>query len=116
LISPDGWSMLVGRDSRQNDEVTFRRAKGDDWWFHARGVPGAHVIVRSKGEQIPPETVGRAAELAAYFSRLRGELDVAVDYTRRRYVRRIPGAAPGLVTYSQEQTVRAIPRGPSEGE
>jgi predicted ribosome quality control (RQC) complex YloA/Tae2 family protein len=112
LTSPDGFTILVGRNSRQNDEVTFRRAKGDDWWFHARGVPAAHVIVRSEGPSLPPDTIRRAAELAAHFSRLRDEADVAVDYTLRRHVRRIPGAAPGLVTYSQEQTIRVTPRGP----
>ena len=112
LTSPDGLTILVGRNSRQNDEVTFQRARGDDWWFHARGVPGAHVIVRAQGLPLPPDTVQRAAELAAYYSRSRGEADVAVDFTRRRQVRRIRGAAPGLVSYAGEQTVRVIPRGP----
>jgi predicted ribosome quality control (RQC) complex YloA/Tae2 family protein len=112
LTSPDGFPIVVGRNSRQNDEVTFRRAGADDWWFHARGVPGAHVLVRAEGQRLPPDTIHRAAELAAYFSRLRDESNVLVDYTQRRYVRRIPGAAPGLVTYSQEQTVRVAPRGP----
>jgi predicted ribosome quality control (RQC) complex YloA/Tae2 family protein len=112
LTSPDGLTILVGRNSRQNDEVTFRRASGDDWWFHARGVPGAHVIVRTEGGELPERTLHRAAEMAAYFSRLRGEPDVLVDYTQRRHVRRIPGGAPGLVTYSQEQTVRVPPRAP----
>ncbi len=112
LTSPDGLLILVGRNSRQNDQVTFRRAGGDDWWFHARGVPGAHVIVRAEGQDLPADTLRRAAELAAYFSRLREEKEVVVDYTRRRHVRRIPGAAPGLVTYTQEQTIRVAPRGP----
>ncbi len=112
LTSPDGLTILVGRNSRQNDEVTFRRASSDDWWFHARGVPGAHVIVRSGEGELPPATLRRAAELAAYFSRLRDEASVEVDYTRRRYVRRIRGAAPGLVTYSHEKSIRAAPRGP----
>jgi predicted ribosome quality control (RQC) complex YloA/Tae2 family protein len=112
LTSRDGLGILVGRSSRQNDEVTFRRAKGDDWWFHARGVPGAHVIVRSQGAELPPDTIKRAAELAAYYSRSRNETAVLVDYTQRRHVRRIPGAAPGLVTYKQEQTIRITPRGP----
>mgnify|MGYP001090453351 CR=1 FL=1 len=116
LTSPDGLTILVGRNSRQNDEVTFRRASGDDWWFHARGVPGAHVIVRTDGGELPERTMHRAAELAAYFSRLRGEPDVLVDYAQRRHVRRIPGAAPGLVTYSQEQTIRLRPRGPDSEE
>ena len=112
LRSPDGLPVLVGRNSRQNDEITFRRAKGDDWWFHARGVPGAHVIVRTQGQPLPGDTIQYAAGLAAFYSRLREEADVAVDYTQRRQVRRIRGAAPGLVTYSGEQTVRVAPRGP----
>ncbi len=116
LTSLDGLPIRVGRNSRQNDQVTFRLAEGEDWWFHARGVPGAHVIVRSEGRQLPTATIHQAAELAAYFSRSRHEADVAVDYTRRRYVRRIPGAAPGLVTYSQEQTIRVVPRGPGPEE
>ncbi len=110
LTSPDGLQVLVGRNSRQNDEITFRRAKGDDWWFHARGVPGAHVIVRTQGQPLPGDTIQYAAGLAAYYSRLREEADVAVDYTQRRQVRRVRGAAPGLVTYSGEQTVRIAPR------
>lgn len=114
LTSPDGFPILVGRNSRQNDLVTFRRAKADDWWFHARGVPGSHVIVRSEGESLPPDTIRRAAELAAYFSGSRDEADVLVDYTRRRHVRRIRGAAPGLVTYTQQQGIRVRPRGPDE--
>jgi predicted ribosome quality control (RQC) complex YloA/Tae2 family protein len=116
LASPDGLSILIGRNSRQNDEVTFRRASGDDWWFHARGVPGAHVIVRTEGGALPEPSTRRAAELAAYFSRLRGEPDALVDYVQRRHVRRIPGGAPGLVTYRQEQTIRVQPRGPSSEE
>ena len=111
VTSPDGFTILVGRNSRQNDEVTFRRAEGDDWWFHARGAPGAHVVVRAARRDLPPATIQRAAELAAHFSRLRGEAQAQVDYTRRRHVRRIPGAAPGLVTYSREQTIRVEPRG-----
>lgn len=112
LTSPDGLSILVGRNSRQNDEVTFRRSKGDDWWFHARGVPGAHVIVRAEGQPLPPNTIRYAAKVAAYYSRSRGEAHVAVDYTRRRQVRRIRGAAPGLVAYAREQTIHVTPRSP----
>lgn len=112
LTSPEGLVILVGRNSRQNDEVTFRRAGGDDWWFHAHGVPGAHVVVAAGSKALPPATIQRAAELAAFFSPLRSEPVAAVDFTRRRYVRRIPGAAPGLVTFSQEQTIQVRPCGP----
>jgi len=99
LTSADGLPILVGRNSRQNDEVTFRRAGSDDWWFHARGVPGAHVIVRAGEGELPPATLRQAA-------------DVRVDYTRRRHVRRVRGAAPGLVTYTREKSIRVAPRGP----
>jgi predicted ribosome quality control (RQC) complex YloA/Tae2 family protein len=112
LPSPDGFAILVGRNSRQNDQITFGQAGSDDWWFHAQGVPGAHVVVRSAGKALPPATIRRAAELAAYFSRLRDESSVVVDYTQRRHVRRIPRAAPGLVTYTHEQSIRVSPRGP----
>jgi len=110
--SPDGLTILVGRNSRQNDDLTFRRASSTDWWFHARGVPGSHVIVRGGGEELPRATVRRAAELAAYYSRARRDASVVVDYTQRRHVRRIPRAAPGLVNYSQERTIRVTPLGP----
>jgi predicted ribosome quality control (RQC) complex YloA/Tae2 family protein len=109
--SPDGLTILVGRNSRQNDQVTFRQGKSSDSWFHARGVPGAHVLVRGAEQPPPQATIQRAAELAAYYSPLRNETDVLVDYTQRRYVRRIPRAAPGLVTYSKEKTIRVAPRG-----
>ena len=117
LSSPDGLTILVGRNSRQNDDLTFRQATSADWWFHARGVPGSHVIVRGAGDELPRATVRRAAELAAYFSRARRDASVVVDYTQRRHVRRIPGAAPGLVHYSQERSIRVAPLGPeSPGE
>jgi predicted ribosome quality control (RQC) complex YloA/Tae2 family protein len=110
--SPDGLTILVGRNSRQNDHLTFGQATSADWWFHARGVPGSHVIVRGAGQELPRATVRRAAELAAYFSRARWDASVVVDYTQRRHVRRIPGAAPGLVNYSEERTIRVTPLGP----
>jgi len=112
LTTPEGFTILIGRNSRQNDDVTFRRATSSDWWFHAQGAPGAHVVVRSGGRELPPDTIRRAAELAAHFSRLRDESSVAVDYCQRRHVRRIRGAAPGLVTYTHEKVTRVVPRGP----
>jgi predicted ribosome quality control (RQC) complex YloA/Tae2 family protein len=110
--SPDGLTILVGKNSRQNEEVTFRRASSGDLWLHARGVPGAHVIIKSGRQEIPEATLQQAAELAAYYSQARDATKVAVDYTQKRHVRRIKGARPGLVTYDHEQTVHVIPRGP----
>jgi predicted ribosome quality control (RQC) complex YloA/Tae2 family protein len=103
--APDGSLILVGRNSRQNHEVTFRRGGPDDLWLHAHGVPGSHVIVKTGGAEVSEETLNLAARLAAYYSTARGEPSVQVDYTPRRYVRDIKGGRPGMVTYTHEQTV-----------
>jgi predicted ribosome quality control (RQC) complex YloA/Tae2 family protein len=107
--SEDGLLILVGRNSRQNEEVTFRRAAPDDLWLHARGVPGAHVIVKTGGQEVPEATLRQAAQLAAYYSQARDSAHVDVAYTERRYVRPIKGAGPGLVTYIREKTIRVAP-------
>jgi hypothetical protein len=110
-------TLLVGRSGRQNDEVTFRLASPDDLWLHARGVPGAHVILRAGPGRPDDATVRRAAEIAAYHSASRGAGAVAVDVTERRHVRKIKGGPPGAVTYSGERTlqVRPAPFGRVEG-
>ncbi len=110
VVSPDGFTILVGRNSHQNDELTFHTAAPDDVWLHARGVPGAHVIIRSHGRPLPPATLQRAAELAAYYSAARDEPEVVVSVVPRRRIRRQPGGHPGQVTYTGEETIRARPR------
>jgi len=107
--SKDGLLILVGRNSHQNEEVTIRQATPHDLWLHVRGAPGAHVIVKSGRQEVPEATLRQAAQLAAYYSQARGSTYVAVDYTERRYVRRIKGAGPGLVTYTQEKTIMVAP-------
>ncbi len=111
--SQDGLLILVGRNSRQNQEVTFRRAAPHDLWLHVRGVPGAHVIIKTGEREVPQATLQEAAQLAAYYSQARDSAHVDVDYTERRYVRPIKGAGPGLVTYTQEETIRVAPRKPA---
>ena len=115
VTSQDGLLILVGKNSRQNEEVTFGRAAPSDLWLHARGVPGAHVIVKTGGREVPEATLRQAAQLAAYYSQARGSGRVVVAYTERRYVRPIKGARgrrPGLVTYTQEKTIQVAPRKP----
>ena len=112
LVSSDGWMIVVGRSARQNEEVTFRIARPDDLWLHARNIPGAHVIVRSHGREPPPTTLAEAAGLAAYFCQAREDASVEIDICRRALVRKRPGGPPGLVTYQAERTLRAIPRRP----
>jgi len=110
VTSPDGLLILVGRSARQNHEVTFRQGTPDDLWLHAVDVPGAHVIVKSGGGEVPRATLERSAELAAYYSAVQGEGRVLVAYTQRRYVRQIRGAGPGMVTYRNEDTITVSPR------
>jgi len=107
--APDGTLILVGRNSRQNAEVTFHLGAPDDIWLHAHGVPGSHVLIRCGGKPASEETLRFAAALAAYYSGARSEPRVQVDYTERRYVRPIKGARPGMVTYRNEQTLVVEP-------
>jgi predicted ribosome quality control (RQC) complex YloA/Tae2 family protein len=106
FASVAGVAILVGRGAAENDALTRRVAKGNDLWLHARGLPGAHVVVRlEKGKGPDGETLLDAAHLAAHFSDGRGAPQVEVAYTRAKYVRKPKGAAPGAVTYSQEKVL-----------
>jgi predicted ribosome quality control (RQC) complex YloA/Tae2 family protein len=110
---PDGFVAYVGTSAKANEHVTFDLAGQDDVWLHARQRPGSHVIVRTAGQKVPGRVLQRAAELAAFYSQGRTDSRVAVDWTPRKFVRRIRGGPPGLVSYINEQTIDAPPRGPS---
>lgn len=107
--SSDGFVVLVGKNSRQNEEVTFRQASPNDLWLHARGVPGSHVIIKSGGRRVPATTEREAAQLAAYYSQSRAAGTVPVDITEQRFVRHLKGGGPGMVTYQQERTLHVEP-------
>lgn len=113
LTTADGLRLLVGRNSRGNERVTFDLAAPDDLWLHARGMAGAHVILKTDGRTPAPEAVAAAAGVAAYFSEGRAAAKVPVDVTPRRHVRKPKGARPGMVTYREERTVMAEPRLPA---
>lgn len=112
LVDNDGNTVYVGRSGPQNDLVTFDIAGPDDTWLHARGVGGSHVVIRWRSPHAPErtETVAVAAALAAYYSAARESAAVEVDIARRRDVRKIKGARPGMVTYRNERTIRVQPR------
>lgn len=116
FTTTDGLRILVGRSSRENDHVTFEVAAPGDLWLHARGMAGAHVILKTDGRTATPEAVATAAGVAAYFSEGRGAATVPVDVTPRRHVRKLKGARPGMVTYREERTVIAEPRLPDGAE
>lgn len=110
VTAETGHVIWVGRNARQNDQVTFEKGGPADLWLHVRGVPGAHVIIKSGGGDVPPAVIRRAAELAAYYSAARNEARVLVDVTQRKYVRKIKGGKPGMVTYRNETPIEVIPR------
>lgn len=98
-ISSDGYHMYVGKNNLQNDELTFAFATGNDWWFHAKGAPGSHVIVKTNGNELPDRTFEEAGRLAAYYSKNRGSDKVEIDYVEKKHVKKPNGAKPGFVVY-----------------
>ena len=106
FTSSDGLAIFVGRNAQENDELTFGLAKSDDLWLHARGTPGSHVVVRlEKGSDPPPETIRDAATLALLYSDLKKSGKGDVIYTRRKWVKKAKGQAPGAVIVTQEKSL-----------
>ena len=98
-LSSDGFHIYVGKNNFQNDELTFKFASGNDWWFHAKGAPGSHVIVKTEGKELPDRTFEEAARLAAHYSRNREQDKVEIDYVQKKQVKKPAGAKPGFVVY-----------------
>lgn len=99
-ISSDGFHMYVGKNNYQNDELTFKFATGNDWWFHAKNMPGSHVIVKCDGaDELPDRTFEEAGRLAAYYSKGREQDKVEIDYIQKKHVKKPAGAKPGFVVY-----------------
>ncbi len=109
MTAQDGTEIVVGKNNRQNDSVTMSLARPDDLWLHVKDAPGAHVVVRSGGQPLQPETLNLAAQLAAYYSKARHSSQVPVDYCPRRQVRKPKGSRPGFVIYDHYQTVYITP-------
>ena len=109
-VSKDGFHMYVGKNNIQNDELTFKLANGGDMWFHAKKMPGSHVIVRLEGAgELPDSTYEEAARLAAYYSSGRTAPKVEVDYTERKNIKKPAGAKPGFVIYHTNYSMIAEP-------
>ena len=98
-IGSDGFHIYVGKNNYQNDELTFKFATGNDWWFHAKKIPGSHVIVKTEGKELPDRTFEEAAKLAAYYSKGREQEKVEIDYLQKKNVKKPNGAKPGFVVY-----------------
>lgn len=110
IISVDGYEILIGRNNRQNDELTLKSAYSTDLWFHTKEIPGSHTIIRTRGTGEAPETtMMQAAKLAAYYSKARNSSKVPVDYTLIKNVKKPNGAKPGMVIYDTYNTVYVTP-------
>ena len=97
--STDGFDIYVGKNNFQNDELTFKFAEGNDWWFHAKGMPGSHVLVKTKTGEMPDRTFEEAGRLAAFYSKGRGNEKVEIDYLQKKNVKKPNKAKPGFVVY-----------------
>jgi len=107
---PGGWTVLVGRSDADNDRLSIRFARPDDWWFHVRGMPGSHVILQGEiGAEPDRATLKQAAAIAAYHSKGRTGGVVAVSATRARYVTKPKGAKPGTVQIRKEVVFKVRP-------
>ncbi len=108
-LSSDGYHMYVGKNNFQNDELTFKFATGNDWWFHAKGMPGSHVVVKTNGDELPDRTFEEAGRLAAYYSNGRGTDKVEIDYLEKKHVKKPNGSKPGFVVYYTNYSLVASP-------
>ncbi len=109
FTTTDGFSVYVGRNNRQNEELTFKMARKDDVWLHASKVHGSHVIIASGGQSLPDDTVTQAAQLAAYYAETKGGQNIAVDVTPVKQVKKTPAGKPGMVIYHSYKTVIVNP-------
>ena len=110
FISSDGFRILVGRNNKQNDVLTFKMAKSKDTWFHTKDIPGSHVILFNNGNQITETAIFEAAGLAAYYSKGKDSENVPVDYAQVRHVKKPTGAKPGMVIFTNNKTVYITPK------
>jgi predicted ribosome quality control (RQC) complex YloA/Tae2 family protein len=107
---PGGWVVLAGRSDEDNDLLSLKVAKPNDWWFHVRGVPGSHVILQAKPGQEPGRKILKeAAAVAAYHSKAKNGGVVAVACTKARFVRKPRGAKPGTVSIRRETIIKVRP-------
>ncbi|HEU4346043.1 MAG TPA: NFACT RNA binding domain-containing protein [Candidatus Binatia bacterium] len=110
-VLPGGWKVLAGRTDADNDRLSLKIAKPNDWWFHVRGTPGSHVILRARPGGDPDRaTLKRAAAIAAYHSKARAARIVAVSCTRARHVTKPRGAKPGTVEIRKEVILKVCPQ------
>ncbi len=108
-VSSDGFDIYVGKNNLQNDELTFKTANGGDWWFHAKKIPGSHVVLLTGGKEVPDRAFEEAAALAAFYSKGKNQEKVEIDYLRRKDVKKPNGSKPGFVVYYTNYSMAIAP-------
>ncbi len=110
-ISSDGYDIYVGKNNLQNEEVTFKIANTNDWWFHAKNMPGSHVIVKLKNDnkEMPDRVFEEAGAIAAFYSKAKGQSSVEIDYTKRKHLKKVAASKPGFVIYHTNYSLVANP-------
>ena len=106
-ISSDGFHMYVGKNNYQNEYLSFKLASGNDWWFHAKDIPGSHVIVKCEGAELTDKTFEEAASLAAHYCKSEGSDKVEVQYTQKKNLKKPPAAKPGFVVFNTYYSMAA---------
>lgn len=109
FYSSDGFDIYVGKNNRQNDDLTLRFASPTDLWFHTKDIPGSHVIIKTQNKEVPHTTIIEAANLAAFYSKAKTSSNVPVDYTQKKHVKKPNGAKPGMVIYDHYNTIYITP-------
>lgn len=109
FVTSDGYHIYVGKNNFQNEEVTFKIATGNDWWFHSKTIPGSHVIVKANNEELPDHIFEIAASLAGYYSTGRKQDKIEIDYTQKKHLKKVAGAAPGYVIYHTNYSMIVSP-------
>ena len=109
FVDDNGFHIYVGKNNYQNDQLTFKFATGNDWWFHVKQMTGSHVIVKSENKELPDSTYEYAAALAAYYSSGRDNEKVEIDYLQNKNVKKPNGSAPGFVVYYTNYSLVATP-------
>ncbi len=113
----DGYVLYVGKNARNNDELTFGFAKPNDYWFHARSVGGSHCVLRVNRGKVPPKhIIEKAGQIAGYFSKARKSKYTPVAYTQRKYIHKPKGMPPGTVVMTREEVIMVEPKAPDESE
>jgi len=108
-VTEDDFHIYVGKNNLQNDELTFKFANGSDWWFHAKKIPGSHVVLKTEGREVPDKVFEMAGALAGYYSKGADQAKIEIDYVQRKEVKKPAGAKPGFVVYYTNYSLTVAP-------